>query len=154
MTQRQGREEFTRGAVANRGVVPEFEAALQDFCVLADKPAEAKAGQAVGLAHGTEADRAFVDFASCRKARGGIVFKLAVDFVAKNDNSKAGRELHDLLEDARRHEKSCLIVRRVDIDDFRVRLKKFLESGEIVRPAVFVTAAPLADLRSSAARNF
>ena len=82
------------------------------------------------------------------------MFELAVDFVAKNDNSTAGGKLHDLLEGARRHEKSRRIVRRVDIDDFRVRLKKFFESSKIVRPAVFVTAAPLADLRSSAARDF
>jgi len=58
-----------------------------------------------------------------------------------------------LLKDRRLHQEPGGIVRRVNVDDFGVRLDEFFKSGNIVRPAVFESAAPLADFGPGAAGN-
>src|SRR5207253_1809041 len=140
-------------AGANRGVVLEFETAPQDVRVFGNEPAEPKTGQAVGFAHGTQADGAFVDFASGRKTIRGVVLEFAVNLVTKKDDATAGRKAPHLLDDAGRHHQPGGIVRRVDVDDFRVGLDEFLESSEIMGPAILLRAGPLADSRSGTARE-
>src|SRR5690349_17102304 len=154
MTQGQRGEEFTRSAAADRGVVLEFEAALQNFRIPASQPTKPQARQTVSFAHGTEADRAFVDLAGGGEAICWVVLEFAIHFVAKNDDSAAGGKLPDLLKGTRRHQKPRRIVGRVDVNDSRVGLDEFFESSQIVRPTVFITAPPLADLRPGAACQF
>src|SRR5580693_6955704 len=64
VTQGQGGQVFTGGAAANRGVVLELQASPDDLRIAASEPTEAQAGQAVGLAHRTEADTIFIGIAS------------------------------------------------------------------------------------------
>jgi hypothetical protein len=45
-------------------------------------------------------------------------------------------------------------MRRIHIDDLGVGLDQLFQSGQVVRPAIFKTAVPFADLGSSAARDF
>src|SRR6267143_4207761 len=98
MAQSQCGEKFARGAAADRCVVLEFQAALNDFWITAGEPSKTQPREAVSLAHGAEADGVLVRFAGSRKARGGVVLELAINFVRKNDDPAAGRERNDLLE--------------------------------------------------------
>ena len=95
----------------------------------------------------------FVRFAGSGKARGRGVLEPAVDLIGKKDDVAAGGECKDLLKNSRRHRESRGIVRRIDVNDFGVRLDEFLKSGSIVRPAFFESAWPLADLRAGATGN-
>src|SRR2546430_17316104 len=84
----------------------------------------------------------------------GVVLEFAVNLVTKKDDATAGRKAPHLLEHACRHHQPGGIVRRVDVDDFRVGLDEFLESSEIMGPAILLRAGPLADSRSGTARDF
>jgi len=95
----------------------------------------------------------FVRVAGSGKARGRGVLEPAVDLIGKKDDVAAGCECKDLFRNSRRHRESRGIVRRIDVDDFGVRLDEFFKGGNIVRPAVFEDAAPLADLRAGATGN-
>src|ERR1700694_3755966 len=95
----------------------------------------------------------FVRFAGSGKARGRGVLEPSVDLIGKKHDVAGGGECNDLWKNSRRHRESGGIVRRIDVDDFGVRLDEFFKSGNIVRPAVFESAARLADLRAGAAGN-
>src|SRR6266852_3326713 len=90
MAQGEGGEKLARGAVADRGVVLEFQAALNDLWIAAGKPSKTQPRKAVSLAHGAQADGVFIRFASGGKSRGRVVLKLAVNFVGKNDDVATG----------------------------------------------------------------
>ena len=72
------------------------------FCrngsVAASQPAQAKPGEAVGLADGAEAEGALVEIASGGKAGGGIVLEFAVDLVGKNIDAMARGKFQDAAE--------------------------------------------------------
>ena len=143
-------EVFAGGAAADGGVVLQLGAELKNCGVTRDQPAEAKAGEAVGFAHGAEADGALVEFATSGQASGRIVFQLAVDFITKNINAIAIGELHDAAQDRKRNEQAGGIVRGVDVDGASVRLDERFQCGKIVSPAVFGFAAPFAERGSGA----
>src|SRR2546429_9352482 len=56
----------------------DLETAPQDVRVFGNEPAEPKTGQAVGFAHGTQADGAFVDFPADRLPAACEVYERAV----------------------------------------------------------------------------
>ncbi len=93
----------------------------------------------------------FISFAGSGKARGRVVLELAVDLIGKEDDVAAGCECNDMFKDKRRHQEAGGIMRRINIDGFGVQLDEFFKGGNIVRPAAFESAAPLANLRAGAA---
>src|SRR5882724_1022152 len=60
----------------------------------------------------------------------------------------------DPMENVRWHQQARWIVRRVDINDFRVRLDQPFEGHKIVCPTVFESSTPLGDFRACAASYF
>ena len=116
MTEGKVGEEFAGGTTADGGVVLQVGALLEDLFVAGSEPSEAQAGEAVGFAHGAEANGALVKIAAGGKTGGGIVFELAVDFIYEKINALAGGKLDKALKNGKRHEQSGGIVRGVDIN--------------------------------------
>ena len=131
-----GGQEFAGSTGADGGVVLEGVDFLKDGSIAASEPAEAKAGEAVGLADGAETQGALVEVASGGKAGGGIVLKLAVNLVGEDVDAMASGEFQDAAENVRRHEQSGGIVGRVDVHGTRVGADERFEGGEIVGPGV------------------
>jgi len=146
-------KKFAGRAAADGRVVLELITLVKDFWSTASEPSEPKTWQAVGLAHGAEADRAFIEVAGSWKTPGGIVFEFAIDFIGKNVDAGTRSELQDPLQDGQRHKQASWVVRRVDIDGAGVGADQRFKGCEIVRPIVFGFAAPLAYLCAGAPGN-
>jgi len=111
MAEGDGSEEFARGAGADGGVVLEGDDLLKDGGIAAGEPAEAKSGEAVGLADRGEAEGALIQIAGSGEARGRVVLEFAINLIGENVNTLAGGEFQDAVEDMRRHEEARGIVR-------------------------------------------
>ena len=95
MTEGESRQELAGRARANGGVVLEGDDFFEESRVVASEPAKTQAGEAVGLAHGPQADATVVEVAASGKAHCGIVLEFTVDLIAKDIDILATREVKD-----------------------------------------------------------
>ena len=95
-----GREVLRRSRIADRGVVLALLHALQQGAVAARKPADAQAGQPVGLGHHVERDRGLGEVRGlCERPR-RIDLDAPVDLVGEQPDAALVAERHELPERA------------------------------------------------------
>ena len=150
------REELARSARADRRVELRRDDRLAQCRVTARDPARPEAREAVGLRDGAERHRTLVEIACRGEPVGRVVLELAVDLVAEQHRVALGAQLHDPVEHRTRHLEPRRVVRRVHVDEPRVRAEQPLERLEVVLPSVGVerrhssTSAPVERATASA----
>jgi hypothetical protein len=115
--------------------------------------ARAVAGQPVRLGDAADRDGPLAAVAGGRQAVRGVVLELAVDLVAAQDEPVGGGQVDHPLEGRGVHLRARRVVRGVDVQQPRGGPDQPLQGVQVVRPAVLVAAAPLADLGAGAARD-
>ena len=81
------------------------------------------------------------------------MLELPVDLVAEEPGATLGAELDDPVEHLPRHQGAGRVVRRVDVDEPRLRSQRPLERVEIVGPAVGGRPSPLGHLGAGRERD-
>jgi hypothetical protein len=151
VAQRERHQELARRTRANGRVQLHVLGALEQIGVAAREPADAQTGQAVGLGHRAQRERARVAVAGGGQALARDVLEAPVDLVAEQHDVALGRQLEHAVERGRRHLSARWVARAVDVDELRARLEQVLELVEVVRPALLVAALPHAHARARAA---
>jgi hypothetical protein len=94
-----------------------------------------------------------VQVARGRQPFGGVVLEFAVHLVAEHDEPVRSGELDDIGEHRPRHQRAGGIVRLVEVEQTCRRADQARQRIQIMGPAVFVPAFPLAHLSAGAVRD-
>src|SRR6185312_11504189 len=153
VAQRQRGQELTRCARADGRVILQREDGVPQASIAGGDPAGPQPRQAVALGDAAERNGPLILIARGRKPVGRIMLEFPVDLVAEHHQSVRAGELDDVLKHRPRHQRAGGIVRLVEVEQAGRRADQVRKRVQIMRPAVFVPAPPLAHFSAGAARD-
>ena len=153
VAQRQRGQELARRARADGRVVLQRGDGVPQASIAGGDPAGPQPRQAVALGDAAERDGPLVLIARGRQPDGRVMLELPVDLVAEHHQPARASEPDDLLKYRSRHQRAGGIVRLVEVEQACRRADQARKRVQIMRPAVFVPAPPLAHLSAGAARD-
>jgi hypothetical protein len=153
VSQRQRGQELARRARADGRVVLQRDDGIPQVSIAGRDPSGPQPRQAVALGDAAERNAPLILVTCGRQPTGRVVLEFPVDLIAEHHQPVRAGEPDDMLKHRPRHQCAGGIVRLVEVEQACRRADQAGQRVEIMRPAVFVPAPPLAHLGAGTARD-